>query len=442
MRFPSVAATSPVAFFRFPARRAALLAVVLLGLTAGCGDRTGAPGSKGEAKAGSSGSKGDGKAAKGGGGPVPVVMAPVARQPMPLRLHAIGNVEAMATVGIKSRVDGQILSTAIGDGQDVKKGQPLFQIDARPFEAQLRQLEANLLRDKAQSDRAKAQEARYRDLLAKNFVSQDAYAQYVTNVQTAEAVVRAGEAAIENARLQVEYASIRSPIDGRAGKVLIQTGNMVKANDTPAMVVINQLSPIYVSFTVPEQHLGSVRTAMKAGRLRVDAQPTESGSAASTGTLAFFDNTVDTTTGTVRLRATFPNADRTLWPGQFATVTLTLGEQAEAIVVASQTVQTGPKGQFVYVVNAESTADLRPVVVDRVDGPLTVIAKGLSGGEQVVTSGQSRLFPGAKVRPAGERADKGGKDGEKGGTKGPEQAGAGTGDKASPAADAPKGGAR
>ena len=351
-------------------------------------------------KAGKGGKKAASADKKGKDAPaIPVIVATVAEQSVPLKIQAIGNVEVQATVSIKSRLDGQIVKVGFSDGQDVARGQLLFEIDARPLHAQLLQAQAALARDQAQLERARAQEERYKDLLQKGFVSQDAYAQFRTNVDTAAATVRADEAAVENARLQTEYAVIRSPIDGRAGKILIQQGNLVKANDTVSLVVINQVAPIYVSFAVPEQYLGIIRKYMATGKLAVEALPSgaaDSGATMATGTLAFIDNTVDATTGTVRLRATFPNLDKTLWPGQFVTASLTLNEQQNAIVVPSQAIQTGPKGQFVYVIKG-GAAEMREVAVERVDGAQSVIGKGLAAGEQVVTSGQSRLIPGMKV---------------------------------------------
>lgn len=338
---------------------------------------------------------------------IPVVVATVGEQTVPLKIQAIGNVEVQATVSIKSRLDGQIVKVGFNDGQDVSKGQVLFEIDARPLQAQLQQAQATLARDKAQLERARAQEERYKDLLQKGFVSQDAYAQFRTNVDTAAATANASESAVENARLQTEYAVIRSPISGRAGKILIQQGNLVKANDTVSLVVINQISPIYASFAVPEQYLGLIRKYMAAGKLAVEAMPQGAADAAitSNGTVAFIDNTVDATTGTVRLRATFPNNDKSLWPGQFVITSVTLKEQQNAIVVPSQAVQTGPKGQYVYVVKA-GAAEMREISVERVDGPQSIVAKGLGAGEQVVTSGQSRLIPGMKVsiKPAEKKS--------------------------------------
>jgi membrane fusion protein, multidrug efflux system len=359
-------------------------------------------GSTTDKNAGNKGDKAANKSAvadkKGKDAPaVPVIVATVAEQSVPLKIQAIGNVEVQNTVSIKSRLDGQIVKVGFSDGQDIAKGQLLFEIDARPLQAQLQQAQATLARDKAQLERARAQEERYKDLLQKGFVSQDAYAQFRTNVDTAAATVNASESAVENMRVQTEYATIRSPIEGRAGKILIQQGNLVKANDTVSLVVINQIAPIYVSFAVPEQYLGIIRKYMASGKLAVEAVPQGTADAATaSGTVAFIDNTVDATTGTVRLRATFPNRDKALWPGQFVTASVTLNEQQNAIVVPSQAIQTGPKGQFVYVIKA-GAAEMREIAVERVDGAQTVVGKGLAAGEQVVTSGQSRLIPGMKV---------------------------------------------
>ena len=359
------------------------VALILAASVAGCSEK----GSSAAAK-------------KAAGGPaVPVMVAPVVAKTVPLHIQGIGNVEPFATVAVKARVDGQIVKVFFTDGQEVKKGQPLFQLDPRPFEAALKQSEANLLRDKAQREHARAQERRYKDLLQKNFVSKDAYSQFLTNVETADATVRADEAAVENARLQLEYATIRAPISGRTGKIMIQLGNLVKANDTTSLVLINQVAPVYLSFAVPEQYLPEIRKYMAAGRIPVRAQLSNADASPVDGELAFIDNAVDTATGTIRLRATFQNEDRALWPGQFVTAVVTLREQRDAIVVPSQAVQTGPKGQYVYVIKPDLSAELREIVVDRTEGAETVIAKGLAAGERVVTTGQLRLVPGIKVNP-------------------------------------------
>lgn len=338
--------------------------------------------------------------AKPASGPpaVPVLTAAVASKTVPLEVHAFGNVEPYASVTIKSRVDGQIVRVGFRDGEEVAKGQVLFLIDPRPFEAQLREAQANLARDKAQLENARAQENRYRGLLGKHYVSQEQYTQARTGLAAAAATVQADEALVQTAQLQLEFCTIRSPIVGRTGQVMVDAGNLVKANDTGPLVVINQTSPVYVDFAVPEQKLAAVRAALRAGPVTVTARPPQAGAATSRGSLSFVDNAVNTTTGTIRLRASFANRNHALWPGQFVAVVLILREQADAVVVPSTALQTGPKGPFVFVVRTDHTVALRPVVVERSAGEETVIAKGLAPGEIVVTEGQLRLTPGAKVR--------------------------------------------
>jgi len=328
---------------------------------------------------------------------IPVSVAKVVQQTVAVRIQAIGNVEAYSTVALKARVDGQIVEVNFKEGQEVRKGAALFKIDSRPFEATLRQAEANLMRDTAQKEQARSQERRYQELLQKNFVSKEAYAQIRTNADTADAVALGSKAAVENAKLQLEYCTIRSPIDGFVGKVMLQIGNMVKANDTNSLVIINQVRPIYVNFAVPEQQLSAIRGHMAKGQLSVEALPPNSGQAAATGTLSFVDNAVDTTTGTIKLKALFPNKDNALWPGQFVSTSLKLYDQKDALVVPTQAVQTGPQGQYVYVVKPDMTIEMRKIEVDRNDSADAIIAKGLQKGEQVVVKGQLRLAPGAKV---------------------------------------------
>jgi multidrug efflux system membrane fusion protein len=337
---------------------------------------------------------------KAGSGPaaVPVVVAAVAQQTMPVRLQAIGNVEAYSTVALKARVDGQIVEVSRRDGEPVKKGDVLFRIDPRPYEAALRQAEANALRDVAARDQARSQERRYQELLDKNFVSKDAYAQIRTNAATAEATAKASQAALENARLNLEYCTIRSPLDGYIGRVLLQAGNLVRANDVNPLVVINQVRPIYVNFAVPEQSLPEVRSRMAKGSLTVDVVPSDQQQPAAQGRLIFVDNAVDASTGTIRLRAQFDNTGALLWPGQFVNVSLRLYEQADALVIPAQAVQSGPEGQYVYVVADDLTADVRRITVERTDGDRAIVAKGLAKGERVVTRGQLRLGPKVKVQ--------------------------------------------
>jgi len=301
-------------------------------------------------------------------------------------------------VAVKSRVDGQIVAVQFREGQEVKKGEILFRIDARPFEAALRQSEAQALRDIASKDQASSQERRYLELLEKNFVSKDAYAQYRTNAQTAEATSKASQAALENTKLNLEYTVIRSPIDGYVGRALLQAGNMVKANDTAPLVIINQVKPVYVSFAIPEQQLTLVRDLMRKNPLPVEVAAPGSEKTLATGRIAFLDNAVDQTTGTIKVRAVFDNRDAVLWPGQFFTVRVRLYDQENAIIVPSRALHTGPDGQFVYVVKADMTAEVRKVVVARAEGDVAVLAEGsLVKGERVVVRGALRLAPGIKV---------------------------------------------
>jgi membrane fusion protein, multidrug efflux system len=345
----------------------------------------------------------DGRAKEGKGGakgppavPVNVVLA--AQQSVPVRLQGIGNVEAYQTVSIKARVDGQIMEVKFREGDPVSKGEVLFRIDPRPYQAALRQAEANALRDAAARDQARSQAKRYQELLDKNFISKEAFAQIRTNSETAEATAAASRAALENARLNLEYCTISSPLDGYAGKVLLQAGNMVRANDANALAVINQVRPIYVNFAVPEQSLPEVRRFRAGGPLTVDTPAPNPGVPPIEGNLIFIDNAVDPSTGTIRLRAQFENADAALWPGQFVTVRLKLTEQADAIVIPSPAVQNGPDGQYVYVVGPDMVADVRKITILRTDGERTIVATGLQKGERVVTKGQLRLGPKTRVQ--------------------------------------------
>ncbi|TMH01141.1 MAG: efflux RND transporter periplasmic adaptor subunit [Betaproteobacteria bacterium] len=330
---------------------------------------------------------------------VPVTVAAVVAKTMPVRLVAIGNVEPFTTVSIKARVDGQLLSVKFKEGDEVRQGAVLFEIDSRPFAASLRQAQANLLKDKALLDRATEQEKRYKDLLAKNFISPDAYEQVRTNTATAAATVSADEAAIENAKLSLEYCTIRSPVTGYAGRIQIQQGNLVKANDTNPLVVINQIVPVYASFSVPEQNIADIRKYQADGELKVQAGFANSTHPMAAGKLSFIDNSADATTGTIKLKAEFPNTDKALWPGQFVNVVLTLYEQKDAIVAPSAAVQSGPTGQYVYIMKPDMTVELRNIKIARAEGDDTVVAGGLQPGDQVVTVGQLRLAPGTKVNP-------------------------------------------
>ncbi len=328
---------------------------------------------------------------------VPVTTAPVVRKTVPMRLYAIGNVEAYTSVAVKARVDGQIVSVHFKEGDEVRQGAVLFEIDPRAFAAALRQAQANLLKDQALLDRAVEQEKRYKDLLARNFISPDAYEQVRTNAETAKATVAADQAAIESAKLSLDYCTIRSPITGYAGRIQIQQGNLVKANDVNPLVTINQVVPISVSFSVPEQDLDEIRRYQADGELEVEVRPADSTRGPISGKLSFVDNAADATTGTIRLKAEFANADKRLWPGQFVNVVLTLHEQKDALVTPAASLQNGPNGQYVFVVRPDQTVELRDVKVARTEGDDAVIASGLAPGDTVVTAGQLRLAPGVHV---------------------------------------------
>ena len=334
---------------------------------------------------------------------VPVVVAKATQRDMPVQVTAIGTVEAYSTVTAKSLVDGEIQKAYFTEGQDVKKGERLFSIDPRPFQVALHQAEANLARDQAQAEYATTEAQRYTQLQKEGIVSQIQYEQFTSNSQALNAAVRADQAAVEKAKIDLGYCSINSPIDGRTGSLLVHPGNLVKTNDT-SLVVINQVTPIYVDFSIPEKDLAQVKAHQARESLRVLAYPSGNDSNASTGRLSFINNTVDSNTGTIVLKGTFANGDRRLWPGQFVNVTLDLSVQRNATVVPSQAVQTGEKGQYVYVIGPDSTAGLRPVMVGATLGGYTIVDKGLNPGETVVTNGQLRLFPGAKVSPKSETA--------------------------------------
>ena len=329
----------------------------------------------------------------------PVTVARAEHKTVPLTVTAIGNVQPIESVAIKARFDGQIVAVHVRDGQDVRKGQLLFELDARYLEAQLKQLQAQEARDRALLANARSLEQRYMELQGKGFVSEEALTQARTGREAAEATVSADRAAVETARVQLSYARIIAPINGRTGRVNVTVGNTVEANADNPLVVINQVAPIYVSFAVPERFLAQIRGFNAQRALTVSARQEGVGAPPVSGKLTFIDNAVDPQTGTIRLHATFANADRQLWPGQFVTTTLTLAEQPNALVIPAQAVQNGPNGPYVFVVKTDNSADLRPVVVERTEGENAVIAKGLTAGETVVTTGQLRVTPGGKVSP-------------------------------------------
>lgn len=327
---------------------------------------------------------------------VPVTVAAVSQKTVPIEVRAIGNVEAYSTVTVKSQVEGEVEQVHFLEGQDVKQGDLLFHIDARPFEARLQQAEANLARDEAEARNAQAKAARYKNLFESGIVSKDQFDQFQTSAEALDASVRADKAAVVNAKLQLGYCTIRSPIDGRTGSLLIHPGNIVKANDT-SLLVINQIQPVYVSFSVPEQFLPEIKRNMAARKLTVLATVPDDTTKPAAGDLSFINNTVDANTGTIQLKGNFSNGDRRLWPGQFVNVALRLTSWENATVVPNQAIQTGEKGQYVYVVKSDLSAELRPVSVGPSYEGDTVVEKGLGPGDQVVTDGQLLLYPGAKV---------------------------------------------
>jgi len=327
---------------------------------------------------------------------VPVVAEHADRKNIPLQLKTIGNVEAFNAVSIKALVGGEVEGVYFREGQDVRKDALLFKIDPAPYASALRQAEANLARDLAQAKNAEEQAKRYAILVQKDYVAKDQYDQIRANADALAAVVDADRAAVENSRLLLSYCTIKSPINGRAGSVLVNAGNVIKANDL-ALTTINQIVPIYVTFSLPEQNLADIKKFSARGELKVEAIIPGDEKQPVRGELTFIDNAVDMTTGTIKLKGTFRNLDRKLWPGQFMDVVLTLTTERDRVIVPSQAVQTGQQGQYVYVIKDDMTADLRVVTPGRIYQTWTIIDKGVAAGETVVTDGQLRLVPGAKV---------------------------------------------
>jgi len=330
--------------------------------------------------------------------PVPVTAGEVIQKNVPVQIRVIGNVEAYSTVSVKSQIGGILISVHFREGQDVGKGALLFTIDPRPYEAALKQAEANLTKDTAQLDNAREEVRRYAELVKKGYVAQEQYDQIRTNAASFEATVNANRAVVENARLQLKYCYIYSPINGRTGNLFANEGNLIKANADNPMVVVNQIQPIYVTFSVAEQYLSDIKKYISGGKILVEAFITTGKDNPEEGVLTFVDNTVDVATGTIKLKATFANKKKRLWPGQFVDVVMVLTMQPNAIVVPSQSVQMGQKGQYVFVIKDDLTVEDRPVTVGKTLNSETVIEKGLQAGEKVVTDGQLRLVPGAKVQ--------------------------------------------
>ena len=331
--------------------------------------------------------------------PVPVNVAKAVAKDMPLDLRAIGNVESIATVEVKAQVSGELIEVAFQEGQDVKRGDLLFTIQPKLYATQLAQAEANLARDRAAAANAQREAERGNELSAKGAVAKEQVEQLRSTAASAAAIVKADEALLEIARVQVSFTTIRSPIDGRTGALEVQRGNIIKDHADTPMTTIKQLAPIYVTFAVPESHLAAIRKGTAEGPLTVSALDPQSGSVLGTGVLTFIANSVDMTTGTITLKGTFPNEDRALWPGSFVDVLLRLETEAGVTVIPSSAVTVGQKGQQVFMVKQDGTAELRAVQVGRTVGQEVIIKHGISPGETVVTNGQLRLSPGAKVDP-------------------------------------------
>ena len=336
-----------------------------------------------------------------------VVTDTAAQVPTPIRVTAIGTVQSIATVMIKSRIDGEIAAVNFEEGQEVHEGDILFTLDDRAVRAQLQQADANLERDRAQLERNQIEVKRQIELAGRGIASAQKLEDVKTSVAVSEAMVRASEATLENARVNLNYTTIRAPITGRTGAVALKRGNVVKAVDTAPSVVplvtITQLRPIYVACTVPERYLADLRSAMAAAPVSVAVTVPGQPQAPVAGTLTFIDNQVDTVTGTISLKAKFANDDERLWPGQFVNVTVTLGMDANAVVVPSVAIQVGPNGPYVFVIRQDSTVELRLVKPDRAVGDKTVVAEGIVAGERVVVDGQLRLGNGTRVTVQGPK---------------------------------------
>jgi multidrug efflux system membrane fusion protein len=375
-----------------------------------------------------SGGRGGGR---GAGGPVPVVTARAISKSVPVTIPAVGTAEPVATVEIRSQVTGQLSQIHFREGQDVQKGAPLFTLDARPFEAALQQAQAVLARDSAQAKNAQSQRARYEDLFNRGLIPRDQFETQMANASALEATLAADQAQIENARLNLQYARILAPISGRTGALGVHQGDLVRANDTMPLVVINQVAPINVAFSVPGRYLPEIRQHHGSQPLRIEAriqaggtpgapqlappspggavQPGTDGASlpvpggaplretTEAGTVTFIDNTVDPTTGTIRMKGTFGNANNALWPGLFVQVTLVLRTEANAVVVPAAAVQASQAGQYVFVVKPDRTVEVRNVRIERQQGEEMVIAQGVAPGDEVVTDGHLRLTAGAAV---------------------------------------------
>ena len=330
--------------------------------------------------------------------PAPVSLATAVERDVPVYLDQIGKNVAPEVVTIQPQVSGRITAIHVKDGATVKRGDPLLTIDPRPYQAQLDSAQAQLARNVAELELARLEFGRVQALLRTDAISQQDHDARRSAVAVSEAQVRLSRAAVETAKLNLEYCFIRSPIDGRAGQRLVDLGNVVGPGPASALLVIQRLDPMYADFTIPENDLGSVQRAVEAGQARAEVRLPDEPDGPRAGTLTFLDNAVQEGTGTVKLRATIANSDWHFWPGRFVKARLVLGTRQGAVLVPASATQTSAKGPFVYVVNGDSTAELRPVTVGQRQGDLVAISSGLKGGERVVTAGQLGVTPGGKVR--------------------------------------------
>jgi len=377
-----------IEFFRRP-QLSPLLAFSAALLLFGCGEPpANAPSPK------------SGKGGKGGG-VAPVLVGQSQLKVVPLVIEAIGAVEPIRTTAIRSQVTGILTKISIQEGQDVQVGDLLFEIDARPFKNAVRSAEADLQKAKVQLETARAQVARYRTLTTDQMVSKEQFEKIADTARALEAEVLSDESRLATAKLQVEFCSIRAPLSGRTGNMTIHEGDLVRANEAGGLLVtINQISPIYTTFAVPQVYLATLTRYRANGSLKVIVVPPGADEKPEAGELTFMDNTVDASTGTLKLKAAFPNREHRLWPGQFATVTVTLANP-EALTVPSSAIQTSQKGQYVYVVRTDQTAELRPVIVERHYSADAVISRGLKVGETVITEGHLRVIPDKPVANKG-----------------------------------------
>jgi multidrug efflux system membrane fusion protein len=351
-----------------------------------------------------SGSGRGGASGRGGtGGTVPVTVAPVVNKAMPIEISVIGTAEAFSNVAIRSQITGQLEKVNFTEGDDVQQGQVLFTLDRRPLELALREAQANLDRDSAKAENAALMTKRYEDLAQRGIAPREQLDTSRSDLAALNATVSADRAALENATVQLDYATIKAPISGRTGALMVHEGNLVRANDTTALVTINQIMPMSLSFSVPESRLSDLKRYLAGGSLVVKATPPNDEGPAAVGKIAFVDNAVDENSGTIRVKGTFPNTDRRLWPGQYVNVVVTLTTDPKAIVVPSVAVQNGQQGTFVFVVKPDQTVEMRPVTVQRVSLAETVLATGgVQPGDTVVTDGHLRLVPGSRISVKGD----------------------------------------